>query len=261
MDLKSTIDIILKDLKEARVIMDDLKRYPDVPEIQIELAKAKCRSAEEVLKFLTTKDLPSPEKNEINTSREAKEEDKEKIKTETATEEDTISDIENKDNVDVFEITDFEGENEQAVAGTAETEKQSNEAEIIDQIIQPENITEDVGKETESKQKGKIVADKFAQQSSINEQIAHKRHDNAEVSKLKPVNDLSSAIGINDRFLFVRELFNGNQDLYNNTINNLNEVASIDEAFDILTKTCKPEKDNTTFDLLLDLVKRKLRTK
>ena len=52
MDLKATIAIILKDLEEARNILDDLKNYPDVPAIQIELAKAKCRSAGEVIKVL-----------------------------------------------------------------------------------------------------------------------------------------------------------------------------------------------------------------
>ena len=49
MDLNSTIDIIIKDLNEAREIIDDLKKYPGVPELQVELAKSKCKSASEVI--------------------------------------------------------------------------------------------------------------------------------------------------------------------------------------------------------------------
>ena len=49
MDLNSTIDIIIKDLNDVREIIDDLKKYPGVPELQIELAKSKCKSSSEVI--------------------------------------------------------------------------------------------------------------------------------------------------------------------------------------------------------------------
>ena len=56
--------------------MDDLKNYPDVPEIQIELAKAKCQSAEQVLKFVTEKDLLKREQTEIKRDVEPEEDHK-----------------------------------------------------------------------------------------------------------------------------------------------------------------------------------------
>ncbi len=52
MDLNAAIDIIIKDLNEAREIIDDLKGYPGVPELQVELAKSKCKSASEVIALL-----------------------------------------------------------------------------------------------------------------------------------------------------------------------------------------------------------------
>jgi hypothetical protein len=54
MELKSTINIILKDLEDARDLIDDLRNYPGVPLIQIELARAKCRSAEDVIRLLSS---------------------------------------------------------------------------------------------------------------------------------------------------------------------------------------------------------------
>ncbi|MBP1666468.1 MAG: hypothetical protein H6Q23_1328 [Bacteroidetes bacterium] len=71
MDLNATIDIIVKDLNEAREIIDDLKRYPGVPELQVELAKSKCKSASEVISLF--KNLPvrgAPVREEKIISRE-----------------------------------------------------------------------------------------------------------------------------------------------------------------------------------------------
>ena len=49
MDFNSTIDLIIKDLNEASEIIDDLKKYPGVPALQVEFAKSKCKSAGEVI--------------------------------------------------------------------------------------------------------------------------------------------------------------------------------------------------------------------
>ncbi len=52
MDFNATIDLIIKDLQEAREIIDDLKKCPGIPVLQVELAKAKCKSAGEVIALL-----------------------------------------------------------------------------------------------------------------------------------------------------------------------------------------------------------------
>jgi hypothetical protein len=253
MDLKATIDIILKDLKDARDIMDDLKNYPDVPEIQIELAKAKCQSAEQVLKFFTEKDLLKREQTEIKRDVEPEEDHK------LATEKEKAIEIETKNNIGIFELSDLDEDITETIAPEI-TDAHDEDPGIIDQIVQAETSKAYVDKNKDIKQKGQILADKFSSQSSINEQIGHKRHDteSAEVSKLKPVINLSDAIGINDRFQYVRELFNGNQDLCNTTIEKLNIAKSMDEAFDILSLSAQADSDRNTFDLLLGLVKRKL---
>src|SRR5665811_2381047 len=64
MDFKSTIDLIIKDLNEASAIIDDLKKYPGVPALQVELAKSKCRSAGEVIALLKNLSDFAPVKQE-----------------------------------------------------------------------------------------------------------------------------------------------------------------------------------------------------
>jgi hypothetical protein len=64
MDFNSTIDLIIKDLNEASEIIDDLKKYPGVPALQVELAKSKCRSAGEVIALLKNLGDIRPAKDE-----------------------------------------------------------------------------------------------------------------------------------------------------------------------------------------------------
>lgn len=227
MDLKSTIAIILKDLEDARNIIDDLKSYPDVPGIQVELAKAKCRSAEEVIKILVEESERVDPSTTSTTSGQA---GSGSDKIEEA-EEPIEEKLEEK-----FEIED----------------------NIIDEVVQPKEekvIDEDAVKK-------QILADRFSKQSSINEKIANKRHNDeaSGLSKIKPVHELTSAIGINERFMFIRELFNGNQDIYKSTLVQLDNTDSIDSAFGILAKAAPQSTSAESFDQLLDLVRRKLAT-
>jgi hypothetical protein len=60
MDFSATIDLIIKDLKEASEIIDDLKKYPGVPALQVELAKSKCRSAADVIALLKNLETAVP---------------------------------------------------------------------------------------------------------------------------------------------------------------------------------------------------------
>ena len=54
MDFNATIDLIIKDLNDAREIIDDLKKIPGVPALQVELVKSKCKSAAEVIALIKT---------------------------------------------------------------------------------------------------------------------------------------------------------------------------------------------------------------
>jgi hypothetical protein len=76
-----------------------------------------------------------------------------------------------------------------------------------------------------------------------------------------PVTDLNRALGINDRFYFIRELFNGNEDSFRETIDRLNKAASKEEATSILSESVKAASDSGPALELLELVERKLAVK
>ena len=59
--------------------------------------------------------------------------------------------------------------------------------------------------------------------------LLEKTEDNSLVARLqrKPVSDLISAIGINDKFLFLNELFGGSMEKYNKSIRSLNSFSTL----------------------------------
>jgi len=228
MDFNSTIDLIIKDLNEARDIIDDLKRYPGVPAIQVELAKSKCKSAGEVIALL---------KN---------------MKNNFAAPEVKVHKKEESKSIEV--ILDDLSEVQQ----TKESQPQTS----IEQTFTP--VPE---KKTEHIQPGKksaestIIADQFSHLStSYNEQLGSMKHEDdlSEILKTKPVTNLSEAIGVNDRFLFIREIFNGNQELYDQAIIKLDSVMSMEDASAVIKSYTGDDGEYEVIKQLLDIVKRKL---
>lgn len=77
------------------------------------------------------------------------------------------------------------------------------------------------------------LADKFqAERKSVKDQLTTNGNDNSLGNRMQQsqISDLKAAIGINDKFLFINELFKGDLAGYNRAIENLNNCQSRDEA-------------------------------
>ena len=86
--------------------------------------------------------------------------------------------------------------------------------------------------------------------------------DNSLAAKLgkKKIENLVTSIGINEKFLFTNELFEGNTEQFIKTINELNNLASFDEANGYLSNLVavnKWETEEPSYLKLLALVERK----
>ena len=233
MDFNATIDLIIKDLNETREIIDDLKKYPGVPVLQVELAKSKCKSAAEVIALLKSIKGILPEKKE----------------------EVILPQIENK----VSEAV------KQPAFSTAKIPEVSEIKEETKPIyVAP--VSSELKKEPPKPVQGKdienvIMADKFSHlSSSYNEQLGYfkSEEDFTEILKSKPLTSLSEAIGINDKFLFIREIFNGDKDSYNLAIARLEDTKTINDARAVIMSFVGDNNENYAVKQLLELVKRKL---
>ncbi|RLD26516.1 MAG: hypothetical protein DRI70_05550, partial [Bacteroidetes bacterium] len=89
--------------------------------------------------------------------------------------------------------------------------------------------------ETNPNKEAEILAEKFSAESSINENLAEQRGKDVD-TKLhgQPIENISRNIGINDRFLIIRELFNGDADKFSTMVKNLEGAGSYQNAANLL---------------------------
>ena len=66
--------------------------------------------------------------------------------------------------------------------------------------------------------------------SSLNDKLKTERVELGSTLKEGPVKDLKKAIGINDRFLFLNELFRGDEPMYERSIKTINNFRIYPEA-------------------------------
>jgi hypothetical protein len=234
MDFNATIDLIIKELREASDIIEDLKKYPGVPALQVELAKLKCKSAGEVIAMLKSMketlglDIQEPEVAKKVQKKIHPEEDKQLI---------------------AREITPHIAEENEEMATVPEIQP----APVVKKPVQ--------GKVEKREQESSIVADKFSDLSgSFNEKLGIVQVDDdlADILKTKPINSLQEAIGLNDKFLFMSEIFNGNKNDYNQAISRLESADNLADARAIIMSYTGDNNESEAVIQLLDLVKRKL---
>ncbi len=225
MDLNATIDIIIKDLNEAREIIDDLKSYPGVPEFQVELAKSKCKSACDVIALIKRINLAAPPPAEPREPR-------------------------------VEPVTEKKAE--QHVEPLIEKAEPHVEPVIEKSEPKPEKETV---RPADKKPAGfSIIADQYTgRPESFNEKLGTRKpgDDVLEILRSKPLSSLDEAIGINDKFLFIREIFDGNTDSYNEAIQKLEKVGNISDAMAVIMGYAGDNSGSEAVTQLVDLIKRK----
>ncbi|MBO9728032.1 MAG: hypothetical protein J7623_05285 [Chitinophaga sp.] len=65
---------------------------------------------------------------------------------------------------------------------------------------------------------------------SINDRLRQQQVEVAQKLGDMPIQDLRAAIGINDKYQFIQELFRGDRDLYERSIKTINECGNLQEA-------------------------------
>jgi hypothetical protein len=99
------------------------------------------------------------------------------------------------------------------------------------------------------------------QVESLNEKLKEERVEVATALQGSPIRDLKKAIGINDRFLFVNDLFRGDENMYERSIKTINSFTIYPEAEYWITRELKVKlswPDNSdTVKLFDQLIKRR----
>ena len=81
------------------------------------------------------------------------------------------------------------------------------------------------------KEKGKEIHETIgSNEISLNDKLKQAKIELSDALQDSPVKDLKKAIGINDRFLFIRELFRGDEVMYERSIKTINGFSIFPEA-------------------------------
>lgn len=108
-----------------------------------------------------------------------------------------------------------------------------------------------------------IVADKFKDDTkSLNETIAGTKTDKSIGARMQQgqISDIKAAIGINEKFKILNELFNGQVSEYNEAIARLNNLPSFDAAMSLMNELSNQHQWNVTkeaYVLLRNIVERR----
>jgi len=118
--------------------------------------------------------------------------------------------------------------------------------------------TEPAEKPTEKPAEPTTLGDKFkSDKKFINESLAGNKQDVGSKIQSTPISNIGSALGINDRFKLINDLFKGDKDSFQNTIGVLDGASNFNEAFNYISTSFDWDMEEDSVKLLLELVRRK----
>ncbi|MFW5756688.1 MAG: hypothetical protein ACOCWK_08800, partial [Tangfeifania sp.] len=146
----------------------------------------------------------------------------------------------------------------------AEAAEKAEEVEDIPENKTPEKEEESKGSETDEEMLGEEdekteansrLGDSFLKGKSVNDLITDQQKLEYKLSN-RPVSSIQAAIGINDRFQYIRELFDGDTKKFLETVKAVDSMNDIKEAVDYLRNNFRWKKNETSLKFV-NLVKRR----
>jgi hypothetical protein len=222
MEIKYTIEILTKDIQDIGKLVENLQNSPRGSTLELDLALSKLRNVYDILTVIRT-DLSTPGL----LFRQAPEVESPKpIIPQPVME------------IPVTEPEPVSDPPQPPLAAVAVVPRREHEGMV--------------GKDT------RIIADKFASESRINENLAGNREHDLE-SKIigSPIDHIGRNIGINDRFLIIRELFDGDSDGFGKLIRDLDNAGSLQSAAEKLSVQFVNTPNHEGVIILSRLIKRR----
>lgn len=262
MDRKNILDEILQLLETLNEQTEALKQYPEpLPRIEIDIILSNIRDLYEKYLELNKFEKQAPANEKMILKLEGTE------KTVAPLKEKTIIPVMKDQPVSDKEILEFEK------TMIVESMTQFSMLKEIPLEEPAEKSAEQDVSQKKSKQQKKSVPDLFTSENtvvdkfkddkkSLNDMLSDTAGQKSIASKLQknPIKDLKTAIGINEKFMFINELFEGSLQKYNENINSLNSQQSQADAMkimDILKGEFSWKKDSDAYLALADLIARR----
>ncbi len=263
MNKKELINTILIDIKELETMMDSFHGIETIPEGLLNMALMKSERIIEHVKNINncTSDYKNTEPqqnttsfNDNNNTTEIKNNIEPKKETIIN---DTINETSNN-TIDVKVVEETE-----EIITKVETDNKTQEPTFIEQTEKIEikeekiedNIDKQITKTIEVKKEKNTPIKEY--KKSINDKISDT--ENKKISKImgKPITDLTKSLGINDRFFYQRELFQGNVSLMTKTLQELNNMDSYSDAYAFIVANFDWDEEEQATSEFLNYIQRR----
>lgn len=119
----------------------------------------------------------------------------------------------------------------------------------------PEPIVAEAPKEQQEVEQPKRIGDILGSKTTLADQMIK---DDAPTTPFNRITDIRKAMGLNDRFLMIRDLFAGDAERFEATIDTINEFDDLDECMIYIVENFKWNPDSEGAKLLVSLIERKL---
>ena len=122
-------------------------------------------------------------------------------------------------------------------------------------VPKPEPIVVEAPKEPQEVEQPKRIGDILGSKTTLADQMIK---DDAPTTPFNRITDIRKAMGLNDRFLMIRDLFAGDAERFEATIDTINEFDDLDECMIYIVENFKWNPDSEGAKLLVSLIERKL---
>jgi len=278
MEKEALIDIILNDLKEVHTLVKTFKGKNEINTAFVNLTRTKIANINEELSLLeqlngqktTAESAQKPVTNELTNTSSPKDFEP------TVSPKPDFHKEETKQNDEVREMPRAVEEKKEPVikenkpndTHTSTTKAHSTPTNV--KIEKKGQVVAQAAKATTQPMSSAEKDDTIGTQASVlgetikpdaasvNEVIANSKDSKANFKQIgKPVSDVKKAIGLNDRFYFQRELFDNNADLFNQTLDQINQMDSFNEAVSFLQSNFNWDENNAVTESFIKSIQRR----
>ncbi len=267
MENKKLLKILRKDMSELEELIADVRTQKSYNEPEMEFIHTRAKGVKQLIHLINLNDVEEDQVTPIP----LKEERFEQIKETVAEIQESVSESNPETKVEVAEDkpeTKIEvAENTQIKEVVPEEKEVEQEKETETEVTQeaaPENDSKEentdnedymLPEEVEKTQINGRLGDSFLKGKSVNDMVSDQNKLEFKLSN-RPVSSIKTSIGINDRFQYIRELFDGSAEKFAETVTTIDSMNDIKEAVEYLRQNFKWRKTETSLKFV-QLVKRR----
>ncbi|RIH63877.1 hypothetical protein D1164_17205 [Mariniphaga sediminis] len=248
MENKKLVNILLKDMGELEELIAEMKSTRRFDALEVELVHTRAKGILQLMQLLDVKEEPTQEdiREEIENVERLKEEAEKKL----FENEDVLPEKQREE--ETQEEAPMQIVEEVKITEVVEEDSSHKEEPIEKLEEEDEDMLEEETVESGSNSR---LGDSFLIGKSVNDLLSGSQKLEFKLSNRR-VSSIQAAIGINDRFQYIRELFEGNNEKFQEAVKILDSKQNIKEAVDYLRAHYKWKKNETSLKFI-NLVKRR----